>query len=215
MNEYKNIYKSIDGLNNKIKKLENIFSHITNDKSNDLEYYLVDDVKKNSLSHTQNITSFLESYQIVHPKETYSAKKYIGLMFDSNFNNFESDDNTGNKNLIPFIKLGKKENGNKNIIINYLVQFELNYTPLSSNICSLAIGIKTKSDSKIKIIKGSKHIFDLANTPNLSKSNYYTISNIIIYGCENIQEEELCMIVDIGNSCKVNSKKSFIKLLYV
>lgn len=224
MSNYKNIYKLIDGLNTKIKKMEiTINQKKSNNDPEKLEYYFVDDdkhknqhiplVKKNSNSNSnqQIYSSYLESYQIVHPKETYSTKKYIGLLFDSNFNNFESDDNFGNKNLLSFIKLDKSLQTQKtNIIISYSIQFELNFTPIDSIICSVAIGIKTNLDSKIKIIKGSKHTFDLTNN---FIGGFYTISNTIIYMLGT--NEELCVIADLGSNCKVNSKKSLIKILYV
>ena len=184
MNNYKNLYKLIDGLNNKIKTLESVNS--------------------NQIIPTNN--TVLESYQIYHSKEVSSTKKYVGLLFDNNINKFESDENSGNKNLYSFIKLTKS-----NILINYSIQLELNFTPISSIICTLALGIKSKSDSKIKIIKGTKYLFDLANANIIN--GHLTISNTTLYLSNG--GEELCMIVDFGLNCKVNHKKSLIKLLYV
>ena len=95
------------------------------------------------------------------------------------------------------------------------LQLELNCTPINSIPCSIAIGIKTQSDTKIKIIKGTKYNFDLT-TPNIL-DNKIIISNNILYSAE--EGEELCIIVDFdfasGSNCIVNSKKSIIKLLYV
>jgi hypothetical protein len=207
MTEYKKLYNQIDKLNNKIKKLElsigekkqkNIVSHnIPNNKIS---------------SNISTLKSTLISYKICFPKESYSNKKYIGLKFDDNPNDYDSDDKSTNKNLIPFIKLSKS-----NIIINYNIQLELNFTPLESIICSVSLGIKTSTitDSKIRIIKGTKYIFDLAS-PNVI-DNKFNISNNILYTAE--EGDELCMIADFdfssGSNCVINSKKSIIKLLFV
>ena len=201
MSNYKNLYKLIDGLNNKIKNLE-LSQEIIQNKSNN---------NKSNNNKPQNdenkniLVSKIESYRIQSSNEINSTKKYIGLMFDSNFNNFETDENSGNKNLITFIKLPKS-----NIVINYLIQLELNYTPLSQIICSIALGIRSKTDYKIKIIKGTRQIFDVANSHIILGT--FNLTNTTIYMSEG--DEELCMIADLGNVCKVNPRKSLIKLLY-
>lgn len=187
-NHYKNLYKQIDGLNNKIKKLESKKNNSNNPNSKPI------------------VTKSIDSFRIHYPKESVSNKKYVGLLFDNNFNNFDSDENTGDKNLSFFIKLPKS-----NIVINYSIQFELNFTPLEPVICSVALGIKTKSDSKIKIIKGSKYQFNLTSPDIIS--NHIVVTNTVLYSSES--GEELCVIVDIGSNCTVNNKKSIIKLLYI
>lgn len=204
MGEYKKLYKQIDDLNNKIKKLEIIVDNKNNKK------HL-------SLLHTnKNITnlskSTLSTYRIYFPKESYSKKKYIGLKFDDNFNfnSYDSDEKVNDKNLLSFIKLIKS-----NVIINYTIQLELNYIPINSISCSIAIGIKSSNESKIKIIKDAKYNFNLDSSNIID--NKLVISNIYIYSAEN--NEELCIIVDFdftsGLNCIINSKKSIIKLLYV
>lgn len=201
MNEYKKLYKQIGDLNNKIKKLENI----------------VGNKKHSQQLINKNISSMpkstLLSYRIHFPTDVQSNKKYIGLKFNSfDFNNFDSDEKSNDKNLIPFIKLTKS-----NIIINYTIQLELelDYTPLNPIHCSIAIGIKTSIDTKIKIIKGTKCNFDLVG-PN-TIDNKLVISNNILYSAED--GEELCIIADFdfasGSNCIVNSKKSIIKILLV
>jgi len=196
MSEYKKLYKQIADLNNKIKKLENIVGN-----------------KKQSQNYNNICNSYkstLLSYRVHFPKETYYNKKYIGLKFNDNFNDFDSDDKSNSNNLLSFIKLIKS-----NVIINYTIQLELNYTPLNSIPCSIAIGIKTTSDSKIKIIKGTKYNFDLSN-PNTIE-NKLMISNNVLYSAED--NEELCIIADFdfasGSNCVVDNKKSIIKLLFV
>ena len=198
MTNYKKLYKLIDGLNNKIKKLE----------SSDENFYQ----DKNILSNKSIERSKIESYRIHMSTEFMGNKKYIGLMFDSNFNNFDNFDNFdnndnsgGKKNLSPFIILQKS-----NIIINYFIQLELNYTPITPVLCSLALGIRTKTDSKIKIIKGTKNIFDVTSS-NVILGNV-TLTNTFVYMSGG--QEELCIIVDLGSVCRVNPKKSLIKLLY-
>lgn len=199
MSEYKKLYKQIGDLNNKIIKLENIVGN-----------------KKNSQQQiNKNIScvskSTLLSYRIHFPTDVQSNKKYIGLKFNDNFNDFDSDEKSNSKNLIPFIKLSKS-----NIIINYTIQLELDYTPLNPIHCSIAIGIKTSIDTKIKIIKGTKYNFDLTG-PN-TIDNKLVISNNVLYSAEN--DEELCIIADFdfasgSSSCVVNSKKSIIKILFI
>lgn len=212
MNNYKNLYKLIDGLNKKIKNLE-----LCQENNIKQQNKLNNQVKTNIQNYNQNnnknllqkneiiFASNIESFRIQSSNEINTTKKYIGLMFDSNFNNFETDENSGNKNLITFIKLPKS-----NIIMNYLIQLELNYTPLSSTICSIALGIRSKSDYKIKIIKGTRQLFDIANCHVILGT--INLTNTTIYMSEG--DEELCMIADLGNVCKVNSRKSLIKLLY-
>jgi hypothetical protein len=199
MNDYKKLYKQIGDLNNKIKKLENI---VCNKKLT-----LEQQINKN-ISNISKSTLF--SYRIHFPKDSYSNKKYIGLKFNNNLNDFDSDEKTTNKNLIPFIKLIKS-----NVIINYTIQLELDYTPLNHINCSIAIGIKTLFETKIKIIKGTKYNFDLSG-PN-TIDNKLVISNNVLYSAE--EGEELCIIADFdfasGSNCIVNSKKSIIKLLFI
>lgn len=200
MNEYKKLYKQIGDLNNKIKKLENIV---------DSRKHSRQQINKN-MENIHNST--LVSYRVHFPSDVQSNKKYIGLKFNNNFNDFDSDEKSNNKNLIPFVKLIKS-----NIVVNYTIQLELDldYTPLDPIHCSIAIGIKTLSNTKIKIIKGSKLYFDLCGTNTID--NKLVISNNILYSAE--EGEELCIIADFdfasGTNCTINSKKSIIKILFV
>lgn len=198
MTEYKKLYNQIDKLNNKIKKLESTLIEKKN-------------ITSNRIVSNQTSKSTLMSYRIYFPKDSYSNKKYIGLKFDDNPNDYDSDDKSAN-NLIPFIKLSKS-----NIIINYNILFELNFTSLESIILTIALGIKSQltTDSKIRIIKGTKHTFDL-NGPNVI-NNKLNIANNVLYSAD--ENDELCMIIDYdcspGSNCVLNSKKSIIKLLFV
>lgn len=214
MNDCNNLYKQIEGLNVKIKKLE---STINKTKTNYNSKLNIKKINKNIISNqNQNfdnetkLETKIESYKIHHPNnknlEIGMRKKYIALVFDKNTNSFDSEDNTGliSNKCSPFIKL----NGH-NVIICYSILIELNFTTLESVICSISLGIKTKTDSKIKIIKGTKHLFDLSS-PNIINSKL-TISNTVIYSSE--LNEELCMIVDLGLGCIVNNKKSIIKIM--
>lgn len=210
MGEYKKLYGQIDKLNNKIKKLE---QSISVKKRSILENYVpINKNLPNTNLPNQTYNSTLISYRIHFPKESYSNKKYIGLIFDDNPNEYDSDEKSTNVNLIPFIKLLKS-----NVIINYNIQLELNFNPLESILCTIAVGIKnpTMIDSKIKIIKGTKYIFDLAG-PNVIDGRL-NITNNILYSAE--EGDELCMIVDFdcgtNSNCVINSKKSIIKLLFV
>lgn len=199
MNNYKNLYKLIDGLNNKIKTLETDITQINNNN------YLTNKKENRKEIKNTHLSSKIESYRIQSLNDFNGSKKYIGLMFDSNFNNFETDENSGNKNLMSFIKLPKS-----NIVISYFIQLELNYTPLTPIICTLALGIRTKSDSKIKIIKGTRQLFDVTTSRIVFGNINLTNTSIYMSG----GDEELCMIADLGFICKVNPRKSLIKLLY-
>lgn len=200
MTEYKKLYKQIGDLNNKIKKLEIIVGNKTH-----IPTYATNGI---------GTKSSLISYRIYFPKESCFDKKYVGLKFNSNpdpnSNDLDSDEKSNDKNLLPFIKLSKS-----NVIINYSIQLELDNIPNNSIPCSLALGIKTSNESKIKIIKGTKFIFDLAGSNIFD--NKINISNNILYSAED--GEELCVVADFnfssGFTCVINSKKSIIKLLYV
>lgn len=211
MSESKKLYKQIEDLNNKIKKLEYIVNKKnTNSNQQNYQNYHNYQNQLNQLNQQNKSNSSLVSYRIHFPKESYFNKKYIGLKFDNNPNEYDSDEKSNSKNLISFIKLTKS-----NIIINYSIQLEINYTPINSIPCSISVCIKTSSDTKIKVIKGSKYNFDLTSTNIFN--NTITISNNLLYSAE--EGEELCIVADFdfasGFNCAVNSKKSIIKLLYV
>ena len=205
MNGNHKLYKQIEDLNNKIKKLESV---VLNKKQTQLFTN-----NKNTLKSSNTSKSSLDTYRIHFPKESYSNKKYIGLKFDNNFVDNDLNEISYDKNLLSFIKLIKS-----NIIINYSIQLELNYTPITPIYCSIAIGIKTSSYSKIKIIRGTKYNFDLSSN---TIDNMIIITNNILYSAE--EGEELCIIVDFDfasgscsdSHCTLNSKKSIIKILYV
>lgn len=177
MNNYKDLYKSIDNLKNKIKKLE-----------------------------TNNKESKLESYIIFNPKSNNVNKKYIALLFDNNNNEYESESSNNINNLKSFITLKKGK-----LIINYSITIDLNEISKNKLIGFLSLGIKSK-DSKIKIIKGSKYIFDLSNVSNIIDNKIY-ITNTIIYLSNN--NEELCMIGQLNKNCIINHKKSLLKILSI
>ena len=213
MNNYKNLYKLIDGLNNKIKILESDVSNLAdknkftkNSGFDNKDKVKVTNMNEKEIKNNLQIKSKIESYRILSPNDFNGNKKYIGLMFDNNFNKFETDENSGGKNLLSFIPLPKS-----NIIINYFIQLELNYTPLTSVICTLALGIRLKTDSKIKIIKGTRQTFDVTNSTIIFGS--INLTNTTIYMSEG--NEELCMIGNLGSICKVNPRKSLVKLIYI
>ena len=186
MNNYKELYKLIDNLKIKIKKLDN-----------------------NKSKTESKIESNIESYRIFCPKGKDLNKKYVALKFDNNFNDFSSDDSPNTKNLLSFIKLKKN-----NIVINYALQIDVSNISKDNqvNICSISLGIKSKSDSKIKIIKGSKFVFDLLNQANIIE-NKIQINNTILYIGNN--GDELCMIGELTSNFVINYKKSLIKILFV
>lgn len=199
MNNYKNLYKLIDGLNNKIKILESDVLNLV-DKNKSSKIINNDFFEKNL------VNSKMESYKISSLNNLNHTKKFVGLMFNNNLHNFNDLNYLKiEDNLLSFIKLPKS-----NIVINYFIQLELNFTSLKPIICTLALGIRSKYDSKIKIIKGTKHMFNIDNSKIML--GYINLIHTTIYMSEG--NEELCMIADFGSFCKVNSKKSLIKLLY-
>jgi hypothetical protein len=71
---------------------------------------------------------------------------------------------------------------------------------------SISVGVREKGSSKIKIIKGSKNIFDI-----LPNKSLYIINSTVLYSAES--GDEICLITDINNKIKINSNKSIIKIL--
>ena len=193
MSNSQNLYKLIDNLKNKIKNLDKIKSF---DKFKTFD--------KSGLNKNICVTnSVINSYRIFNPKNNTTNKKYMALLFDDNFNDFESDSSNNNKNLMSFIKLSSG-----NIIINYSIIIEISSKPKQNTYCSLALGIKSIYDGKIKIIKGSKYVFDSSLDTIEDKIQ---INNTLLYVCS--EDEELCIISEFYNTCSVNYKKSLIKTL--
>jgi hypothetical protein len=168
---YKDIYKLIDNLKIRIKKL--------------------DTLRRNSY--------FIKSYNISLP--THNNKIFIGLLFDENFNDFCTNSENSNTK-ISFIKL------KGSTIINYSLLLLIDKIPEVHTICSICFGIKT-DQSKVRIIKGSKYIFDISNKNNLV-NNQIIINNTIIYSAN--MHDELCMIAVLHDKCKIITKKSIIKV---
>ena len=157
------------------------------------------DIYRNKISKTLSFKIFYNN------KLNNSNKKYIGLSFSENLEiDFDSINST---NTILFIKLSKN-----NYLINYSIVFEITSLINKETICSLALGIKDKKTSKIRIIKGSKIFFDI-NNKSIIINNSININNTIIYFCNT--DEELCMIAEINDQIKICSKKSIIKILAV
>jgi hypothetical protein len=187
MSNNKDLYKLIENLNLKIKKLD------TQIKSKPIS----------SLNNIQNNT-IIKAYSISYPNNHDKNKKYIGLMFDENFDDFSTETNISSKNKSPFIKLKKGNN-----IINYSLCLDIdNFN--SNQLNYICLGIKDKTSSKVRIIKGSKYIFNLNNKYQIINDKLI-INNTIIYMSDN--NEELCMITDLTSKSKINSSKSLIKIL--
>ncbi len=191
----RDLYKMIENLNYKIKKLD---TQVKNKNFNIMPSNL-----KNS---TQNITNIFKAYGILYPKTYDKNKRYVGLLFDENFNDFSSDNNSNTTSKLSFIKLSNGSN-----IINYSLNIDIDNNIQSPNnpVYSISLGIKEKSNSKVRIIKGSKIFFE-SNNKNII-NNKITINNTILYSSQS--GEELCMIVELGPKCKINSSKSLIKIL--
>ena len=183
------LFKLVDNLNIKIKKLENYCKN------------------KQSI----NKMNIISTYRISYPQITNkNSKKIVGLLFDQNFLkdlNSESDDVLSDSNKLSFIKLKKC-----NYIINYSITLKINTIIKEScidTISTFSLGIRElNGNNKIKIIKGSKFQCDITlNTID----GYIIINNTIIYDSVDIQE--LCLITTLSKYCNIINKKSIIKVL--
>ncbi len=204
MTSYQNLNKLIENLNSKIKKLD------VDLKSKPTNIVQIQKQAKNELQNniSNNLNLSIRAYGISHPKIIDNNKRYIGLMFDENFNDFTSE-NSGSGSKVSFIKLKPGNN-----IINYSVCIDLDEVNNIQNntTCSISLGIKENSNSKVRFIKGSKIIFDPNNRiDSLGNNNKIIINNTIIY--VSVGEEDLCMVGDFSPICKVNASKSLIKIL--
>lgn len=187
----RDLYKMIENLNHKIKKLD---AQVKNKNFN---------LGSNSKT---SCSTYFRAYGIAYPKTFDKNKKYVGLLFDENFNDFTSENNLDSNSKLPFIKLSYGKN-----IINYSISVDIDDIQNNkNNICSLSLGIKEKSNSKVRIIKGSKLTWD---SKIQSQSNKVVINNTIIYSSQ--LGEELCMIVELNPKCKINSSKSLFKILTI
>jgi hypothetical protein len=141
----------------------------------------------------------IQTFRIQMPLNT-SSKKYIGLLFNNNYDS--STEMTDTKNCISFIKLGKNKN-----IINYSITLKVNSKDCKDNICTFSLGIRD-GNNKIKIIKGSK-VQCIVDTDTID--NCIIINNTTLY--ESTYKQELCLIADISKRCSIINKKSIIKIL--
>jgi hypothetical protein len=187
-NNYNKLYKLVENLKYKISKLDDNTNKAHSLKKNNINYL-----------NCRNDKNLFLTYKISSPYKNEhdipNCKRFIGLQF-SNLDD-SSDYNCSNDKS--FIQLKKS-----NCIINYSIQIDVvNYLTFN-NSCSISLGIREKDNSKIRIIKGSKNIFDLLN-------NKITVNSTILYNAEN--GDELCIIAEINNKVKINPHKSIIKIL--
>jgi hypothetical protein len=190
-NNYNKLYNLIESLKDKISKLDN--------KKNKVHY-----IKKNNIKCLNNNENSFLTYKISSPlnyeNNCNKTKKYIGLLFNSNLYD-TTDYNYDNSNTqFSFIKLKKSV-----CIINYSIQFDIIGHQISTNSCSISVGVKERNSSKIRIIKGGKANLDLSN-----HKLGVILNNTILYNAED--GDELCLIADINNKIKINPHKSIIKI---
>jgi len=200
------IYNLIDNLKSHIKKLDINKNHIKNN-----------DHKDHEKTHKLNI---MKTFRVCNPCNIKN-KKYIGLLFDNNFDQLKDDEDINIENCASFIKLKRSNN-----IINYSITFDIKEElpidttgTLLSNIlkdettCNycLTLGIKDKKSSKIRIIKGSKNIFNLSTV--VIVNNKFIVNSTILYSSND--DDELCLIAELDDKLTVNSKKSLIKILMI
>jgi hypothetical protein len=175
--------KLVENLKNKIKKLENQTNTNTNTKTNKINE--------------------MQTYRIHTPISNNSSKKYVGLLFNNNYD--LSSDITDSKDSISFIRLGKNNN-----IINYSITLKVDDNTkdnMKDNICTFSLGIRD-GNNKIKIIKGSKVQYDINKD---IVDGHIIINNTTLY--EAMEHQELCLIVNISKKCILINKKSIIKIL--
>jgi hypothetical protein len=166
--------KLVDNLKTKIKKLEN---------------------------QTKIRKDEIQTYRIHSPISNDSSKKYVGLLFNNNYDT--SSEITDSRDSINFIKLRKNNN-----IINYSITLKVdNYIKEKNTICSFSLGIRDENN-KIKIIKGSKVQCDILKD---TIDGNIIINNTTLY--EALENQELCLISDLNKNCSVINKKSIIKIL--
>jgi hypothetical protein len=199
LNSDSNLYKLVDNLKNKLAKLE---------------AFCKTNIHKN-ISHIPRFNSnatILYSYRIFYPKITKNTKKFVGLLFDSNFADISGtndidivDDKDINK--LSFIKLNKSNN-----IINYSITLKVNSFIKESNsdtICTFSLGIRElNGNAKVKIIKGSQMQYCI--TKNTIDGNII-INNTILFN--SVDNQELCLITTLSKYCVLQDKKSIIKIL--
>ncbi len=209
----RDLYKMIDNLNHKIKKLDYQI------KNKNFTFLPSNNGNNNKQQIISNSINNFKAYGINYPKTYDKNKKYIGLLFDENFNDFSSDNNNNSGEKLPFIKLSGGNN-----IINYSLAIEIDNSSIENYInhkkslnniitpenYSVSLGIREKSNSKVRIIKGSKLLFDLTEK-NPIIGDKITINNTILYLSK--PGEELCMIVELGSKFKILPGKSLIKIL--
>lgn len=164
-------------------------------------------IRKIEHNHKKNIKSPLSKlsvYRISSPKiNSKNSKKLIGLLFDNNHDDIESIDSTNDKNKLPFIKINKNNN-----VINYTLTLKFNV--LKDAILTLSLGIRDNKNSKIKIIKGSKMQYDIKKA---CIDNTLIVNNTLIYNAP--ENQELCLIATIDETCMIESRKSMIKILNI
>ncbi len=193
MNEnYNKLHKLVENLKEKISKLDNKSNKISNYRRNCGNCGNCGECR----NHKNHKNIFL-SYRISAPCTNDCNKKFIGLLF----NNFDEKSDCMSSDETSFIKLKRS-----NCIINYSIQIDvINYLTIG-NSCSISLGIRERDSCKIRIIKGSKNIFDLLN-------DKFTVNSSVLYSAEN--GDELCLIAEINNKVKINPHKSIIKILLI
>jgi len=202
MNNYNKLYNLIEKLKDKISKLDNK-SH-KNSKNNYLHKNNMNNM--NNMNNINNNKNIFLSYNISSPTTCNQNKKFIGLLFNSFVNDDSSNcennckNNCDSSDFSSFIKLKKGI-----YIINYSIYLDINNKTTDS--CSFSLGIKEKHNSKIRIIKGSKNIvvIDIVNK--------FIVNTTILYSSQD--DDELCLIAELNNKIKINSKKSIIKILMI
>lgn len=173
------------------------------------------EIKKLDLSYKRKCLSEIKTFRISSPQTNSknSNKKFVGLLFDTEFNQLINSEDTGNNNFNnsnnkkSFLKLKKS-----NYIINYCITIKVDEQELN-NFCFLSLGIRDEnsndftSGNKIHMIKGSKQKF---NIKQYLVDGMITIKDTIIYQAE--ENQQLCFIANFGKKNKLLENKSILKI---
>ena len=172
------------------------------------------EIKKLDNSYKKKCLSEIKTFRISSPQinSKNSNKKFIGLLFDAEFDQLINSEDTGNNtshssNKKSFLKLKKS-----NYIINYCITIKIDEQELN-NYCFLSLGIRDEnlsdftSGNKIHMIKGSKQKFHIKQ---YLVDGFITIKDTIIYQADDNQQ--LCLIANFGKKNKLIENKSILKI---
>lgn len=189
MNNCKNIYKLIDGLESKIKKMEHNSKYSRPEKS----------IK-------------FDTYQVMNPLTVDPNKKYHALFFEKNglevqFIKINNSNVVLNYTLYFDIDLKRfKKDGNELMCV---------FVGVKSKFSSKVKIMKgTKQLCHPDVLVGTGTGTGAGAGTSISKA-FCCVSNTVIYSGSVIEDEELCLIVRSTDGHVLNSDKSIFKIMFL